>query len=255
MNRIQNLVDDEVDLSLTLSGAALPAAALDPLSEEPHCIFTPKHYERNYAYPLIVWLHSADDDERQVARVLPLVSDRNYVAVGPRGTAAGQGDGAYTWSQAAEHILLAGERVHRAIAATRRWLNVAPGRIYLAGYGCGGTMALRLALAEPEQFAGVLSVDGPLPSTLRPLCQFRQTRGVNVFLASGRHSRLYPEADVCRDLRLLHASGVSVCLRQYPGGDEVTDHMLLDMDRWIMEQIAACQPAAQDQASSSSRRK
>ena len=85
MNRIQYLLDDDVDLeSLPAPAFGSPAIA-PPDAENPHCIFTPQHYEPNYAYPLIVWLHGPDDDQRQVNRVMPLVSLRNYTAVGPRG--------------------------------------------------------------------------------------------------------------------------------------------------------------------------
>ena len=44
----------------------------------------PLHYERNYAYPLVVWLHGPGDNERQLQRIMPLVSMRNFVSIGPR---------------------------------------------------------------------------------------------------------------------------------------------------------------------------
>ncbi len=247
MNRIQNLLDDVQ----TCPFATPPEAVFTPASdsiENPHCLFTPQHYERNYAYPLIVWLHGPDDDERQVNRVLPLVSLRNYVSVAPRGTIACP-EGGYAWSQQAEQIALAEERVFRGISLARRWLNVASRRIYIAGYDCGGTMALRLALRHPGTFAGVLAIGGGLPGTLRPFARLHELRGMNIFLATGRHSQLYPERDVCRDLRLFHSAAMSVNLRQYPCGDDVTTDMLADMDRWIMEQINAAAPVTRDQHS------
>src|SRR5437016_9189131 len=108
MNRIQHWIDEELQTqsgtgtqpaNLAIDDAAsaddLNGITRDVLSlgspaarEETHCIFTPLHYERNYAYPLIVWLHGPRDNERQVAQVMPLVSMRNYIAVGPRGTVA-----------------------------------------------------------------------------------------------------------------------------------------------------------------------
>ena len=253
MNRIQNLLDDELETSLFAPPLAAALGAASDSGENPHCLFTPQHYERNYAYPLIVWLPGPDDDERQVNRILPLVSLRNYAAVGPRGTVAcgtvARGEGGYAWSQQAEHIAIAEERVLRGVRIAKRWLNIAPQRIYIAGYDCGGTMALRLALANPGLFAGVLSIGGGLPSTLRPFAQLHELRRMNVFLASGRHSQQYPERDVCRDLRLFHAAGMSVNLRQYPCGDDVTTDMLSDMDRWIMEQINAVVPVTSDEHS------
>ncbi len=251
MNRIQQLLEDDLGVS-PLSTAAVTSAPMAGESEGEidncHCIFTPLHYERNYAYPLVVWLHGPDDDERQVTRVMPLVSSRNYVGVGPRGTLPGELPDSYRWEQDAAHIALAEQRVLSAIAAARRWMNVNRARIFLAGYGCGGTMAFRIALNAPRRFAGVLSVGGRFPTTLRPLAQVHLARSLPIFLATGRDSVEYPEADVCDHLRLFHAAGMSVCLRQYSCGDDLLTNMLSDMDRWIMEQLIP-QPAPCDEAS------
>lgn len=248
MNRIQYLIDDAADRSLVPAPHVPELAAAPRIDREnPYCLITPQHYERKYAYPLVVWLHGPDDDERQVTRVMSLVSLRNYVAVGPRGTRRSSKPGGYRWSQDADEIALAEERVLSALAAARKSLNIAAGRIYLAGYACGGTMALRIALNEPRRFAGALSIGGPFPTTLRPLAQLREARRLKVFLATGRQSRDYPEHEVCRHLRLMHAAGISLNLRLYPCGDDVTTDMLADMDRWIMEQVASGQPAARDQ--------
>ncbi|MGD9722842.1 MAG: alpha/beta hydrolase [Pirellulales bacterium] len=252
MNRIQPLVDGDRDRSLANSAAqATEGASGAPHIELEgcHCIFTPKHYERNYAYPLIVWLHGPDDDERQVTRVMPHVSDRNYVAVGPRGTVVARRPGVgYRWVQSADEIERAERRVWNAIEDVRRWLNIAPRRIFLAGYEAGGTMAFRLALSRPEAFAGVLSFGGQFPQSLRPLANLSSARRMKIFLASGREASEYSQAEVCRDLRLFHAAGMTVCLRSYPGGDDLTTCMLADMDRWIMEQVAP-QPVSHDECS------
>ncbi|HEX3725935.1 MAG TPA: alpha/beta hydrolase-fold protein, partial [Pirellulales bacterium] len=237
MNRIQNLVVQELDYELPASLDEF-AGVSSQGSQDAHCIVTPLHYERNYSYPLIVWLHGACGDERQVTRVMPLVSSRNYAAVGPRGTVSFEVPQAgYGWSQSPRHIAQAEHRVLAAVAAARCWLNIAPERIYLAGFGCGGTMALRVALAHPQLFAGVLSFGGPFPTTLRPLGQLHAARRMKFFIATGRDSEHYPAAEVCRNLRLFHTAGMSVCLRQYPCGDELMTNMLSDMDRWIMEQL------------------
>jgi len=50
-------------------------------------------------------------------------------------------------------------------------------------------------------------------------------------------------------LRLLHTAGISVTLRQYPCEHQLSEQMLRDVDRWIMEQITA--PAESPEASNS----
>jgi phospholipase/carboxylesterase len=203
-------------------------------------LFVPLHYERNYAYPLIVWLHGPGDDEQQLKRIMPLVSMRNYVAVGPRGTqeTAGVADrGGFEWSQSADHILLAEHRVLSSIDAACEKFNIDPARIFLAGFACGGTMALRVALNHPDRVAGVLSLGGSFPSGQTPLKRLSEVRQLRLLLATGRDSLQYPSQQVCQDLRLMYAAGMSVSLRQYPCGDEVTTLMLADMDRWIMDQV------------------
>jgi hypothetical protein len=56
-------------------------------------------------------------------------------------------------------------------------------------------------------------------------------------VAMARSSPHYPEAHVCRDLKLMHAAGCTVALRQYPGSDELTTAMLSDLNSWAMELV------------------
>ena len=208
--------------------------------------FSPLHYEPNYAYPLLVWLHGSGDDETQLRRVMPLVSMRNYVAVAPRGTLTAPGQSSqsgYCWPQSQGHINRASGRVLDAVEKAKAKFNVAPNRIFLAGYDDGGTMALRLAFQHPRQFAGVISIGGALPRGQAPLSRIHEARHVPVFVACGRSGQRYATDEICDNLRLLHTAGISVTLRQYPCGDEVMPQMLSDMDRWVMEQILPPPPA------------
>lgn len=200
--------------------------------------FAPLHYERNYAYPLVVWLHGPGDDERQLQRVMPLVSMRNFVSIGPRGPrACATGGTGFTWSQCDADVAAAEASVFDCLDVVREKFSVAPHRIFLGGYQAGGTMAFRLGLKYPRQFAGVLSLGGPFPTGNCPLVYFDQARQLPLFIAQGRHSALYPVDTTCQELRLFHAAGMHVTLRQYPWGDELNPQMLHDMNAWIMEQV------------------
>lgn len=251
MNRIQSFsAASETAFSETSapslhvgSGKFAPASGETPLA-----LFAPLHYEANYAYPLLVWLHGPSDDESQLKRIMPLVSMRNYVAVAVRGTCRADrkaGRPGYSWSQNLAELALAEHRIFDAIEVASNRFHIAPRRIFLAGFDCGGTMAFRLAMEHPRRFAGVLSLGGAFPAGRGALRSLAEARRVPIFLACGRDSLQYPTANVCDDLKLFHSAGLHVALRQYPCSHELTAAMLADVDRWIMEQVASAgRPAA-----------
>lgn len=216
---------------------------------DPACaVFAPLHYEPGYKYPLVVWLHGQGSDERQLVRVMPWVSMRNYVAIAPRGVrmaAAGRrGRECYGWEQSEESIQQAEQQIFDGIEMVARKFHVGRRRMFLAGFDSGGTMAFRVAMNHPHRFAGVLSLCGAFPRGRTPLRCLTETRRLPIFLATGRDSRQYPATAVCADLRLFHTAGLSTTLRQYPVGHQLTPQMLADMDRWIIEQVTTTRLAS-----------
>jgi len=206
-----------------------------------HWLFCPMHYESNYAYPLVVWLHGAGDDEQQLRRIMPLVSMRNYVAVAPRGTAALSDEPTaarrFGWPQTDEDILLAEQRVHQCVHLARQKFHIAADRVFLAGFDAGGTMAYRVALAQPDRFAGVAALCSAFPSDRTPLATLHSARRLPLLVVHGRQSGRFPTDALCSDLRLFHTAGMSITVRQYPCGHQITPRMLSDMDAWLMAQI------------------
>jgi len=212
-------------------------------------LFAPLHYERGYAYPLIVWLHGPGSNERQLLRIMPLLSMRNYVAVAPRGepldSDADERRARYGWPQTDSAIPLAEGRVFDAIQTASQKYHVSPQKIFLVGFDTGGTMALRVAMNHPHRFAGVVSLGGPFPRGCTPLGHLTAARRVPILLAVGRQSRRYPPEAVCDDLRLFHTAGLSATLRHYPGGHEISEWMLADIDRWVIEQVTGSESSAE----------
>jgi phospholipase/carboxylesterase len=202
-----------------------------------HMLLAPLHYEPNYAYPLLVWLHGDGGDERQLTRVMPHISMRNYVSAGVCGPALGRSSRGFGWEQSDELILAAEQRVLNAVDAASSKFHVHPQRVFLAGFDVGGTMAFRLALRHPRRFAGALSAGGGFPSGQMPLANLKILREFPLFLAFCRDSQTYATDDVCRELPLFHAAGLKVAIRQYPCSDELTTQMLRDMDVWMMEHV------------------
>jgi phospholipase/carboxylesterase len=163
---------------------------------------------------------------------------RNYVAIAPRGTSEGsRSRSRFEWCQSAEAIESAHARIVDCVAAAQERFNIHPDRIFLVGRGSGGTMAFRTAWSDPDRFAGVAAINGPLPSHSSPMRRVNELRHVPCLLATSRNHGSYPSRHVCQDLRLLHSAGCTVALRQYPGKDDLTSNMLSDLDRWLMELV------------------
>lgn len=274
MNRIQPAVSPRARIEQGVpSPEPLMGRFLSSTAARAFSLFSPLHYEPNYGYPLLVWLHGPRDDERQLTRIMPLVSLRNYVAVAPRAPGIdaraskpenapdkadsepsrtrvapldaharvqrveGNGWEDCVWGVGAAAQDMVEQRILEAIAAATENYHVRPDRVFLAGFDRGGTTALRIGLANPESFAGVISLCGTLPQGGRPLAHWPASKRLPVLLASGRASATYREEQVCDDLRLLHAAGMHVTLRQYGCGQELDPAMLADVDRWLMERV------------------
>jgi phospholipase/carboxylesterase len=218
----------------------------------PYSLFVPQHYEPGYAYPLVVWLHGGGGDERQLQRIMLLMSMRNYVAIAPRGPIMPNADNSqrecFGWLQSDDQIQLAEQRVFDAIEIASDKYNIAPKRIFLLGFSSGGTMAMRLAMSQPTRFAGVASICGAFPTGGKPFGNLIAARRLGIFLATGRASKEYPAERVCDDLRLLHTAGLSITLRQYPCGHELMPQMLTDVDRWIIDEIPPPNPTVESDA-------
>ena len=194
-------------------------------------VFVPMHYEKNYRYPLVVWLHSDKETSDEVHQVMPKVSMRNCVAVAPSCPTGA------SWQQDLDSIEAAHTAVINTVEMAMNRFNINPGRIFLGGFGGGGTMAFRVAMERPELFAGVMSINGPMPESQAPLGCWEECRNLPVFLTQARKSQSFDQATLCRQLKLLHVAGFALTLRQYPGVESLNDKLLKDVNRWIMEVV------------------
>lgn len=213
--------------------------------------FAPLHYEPNYAYPLIIWLHGDGQDESQLLRVMPVISLRNYVAISPRAPAKeifrckqvpdrrvhhkkeiSQG---YTWN--INHLNEAQQLIEDGIRTAGMRYRISPRRIYLVGVESGGTLALQLALLHPELYAGVASFNGPFSESAPKLQNLRQLQDLSIFMGISRSSCAFPVEVACEQLRLMHTAGLYVAFKNYPTAEVLHPEMLRDVDRWIMQGI------------------
>jgi phospholipase/carboxylesterase len=208
-------------------------------SEQPAgpALFAPVHYEPGYRYPLVAWLHGPGADPNELQRVMPLLSLRNYVAVAPQGPRpVGLG---FTWPDRDRGLSRASDRLAEALDMAEKMFNVHPSRIFLAGIGAGGTVALRLALAEPGRYAGAVSIDGPMPRGGNPLASWPQAQRVPLWIARRWGSTRYPMEQYREDLRLASVAGLNLTTAHYSVEDDLAQPVLADVNRWVMGLVTA----------------
>ena len=58
------------------------------MTDRPHSVHLPEHYEARYAYPLVVWFHGDGSSEAELSTVMPNISDRNFIGLALRGNVA-----------------------------------------------------------------------------------------------------------------------------------------------------------------------
>jgi len=241
---------EKLDLELDFVKASLPARTR---LTHPHMLFSPMHYEPNYAYPLLVWLHGTGGNERQLMRIMPTISMRNYVAVAPRGLPVEQSESLptldlsvsailhrrkeeYEWIQSDDNGTTLEQRIFDCITVAQERCHIAEHRIFIAGFGTGGTAALQLATQYPDRFAGAAAFGGDMPYDNRIFPSWRARQPLSIFL--GIDESVADHA--CRMMELLHVAGLTAHVREYPDIKTLTSAMLQDLNQWMMQIV--CPP-------------
>jgi phospholipase/carboxylesterase len=204
-------------------------------------IFLPTGFETNYAYPAVIWLHGSGSSERELTTAMPLISDRNFVGAAPRGTVE-RGRG-YAWAPRGDagspaDVYETLDRVLDAVERLEEECEVSRDRIFLAGAHEAGELALRVALAAPERFAGAASLLGRFPRSGAPLGRWLEARELPMFIARCEGSTRYEDGAFSDDLRLLHSAGMKLQVAHFPQGDELATPMFGELNRWMMSRIS-----------------
>ncbi len=218
-----------------------------------HTFFLPLHYTSTYDYPLVVWLHSNGFNESQIDDVIPYISMRNYIGVGVRATKAADAAGhRFDWNQSTSAIGAAHDSIMCAINEATERFSIHADRVILAGYRDGGTMALRIAMRQPDRFAAAISVGGAMPQgSIRNINQLRQRR-LPMLWQWGGANESYTAVTLKADCQMAMAIAGQVEIRQYPGEDEMDTVVLKDIDEYIMRRIVSQSSAVDSDRWSSS---
>lgn len=220
-----------------------------PSIQRPRRFVLPTRYESSYRYPLVIWLHSDGDNENQISRVLPHLSTRNYIGVGIRGSRSADAAGhCFDWTFGSAAVARGEDAVFQAIEDAQDRYSIHPERLFLAGYGSGGTMARRIALRHGRAFAGCLALGGRFPDAGGMYSNLAVARQVKHFWAVACGGQVN-EADFEADIQRAAAARLRMDVRRYTVDDVMVREVLRDADRWIMSQVTGT--AAQESWNSS----
>ncbi|MDR1384911.1 MAG: hypothetical protein LBJ67_13845 [Planctomycetaceae bacterium] len=210
-------------------------ATHDVIQETQYSLFIPMHYEPGYAYPLLIWLHGKSNvGERQLMKIMPIISMRNYTAIAPRGL---EEEGCYSWPETDHGFNAAQTQIFHCLKIASEKYHIAKRRVFLAGFGDGGTMAFRVAMRFPQYFAGVISLCGAFPQGTMSLGQLNAVRQLPCLMCVGRDSPIFPPSEAAKQMTLFHTAGMVMTVRQYPCRHELSIQMLEEVNRWMMERI------------------
>lgn len=229
----------------------------------PHILASPTHYEPNYAYPLLVWLHGTGKSEVELFDVVPKISTQNYVAVAPRGALSKTTrvvrrhingslidekiwiENITDWAETERCISESENLVFQSIEEATHKFNINPRRIFLLGRGAGATMALQIGLRNADEFAGIVAIDGSFPSEETVLFRnWRSIRDLPILMTTPSVSTNSYQHLSSNQLRLMHTAGMTVSIRQYNEYNEANseqnrmDRILADCNRWIMSRAS-----------------
>lgn len=245
-----NLTNDDVAGTASTTGdhaidSAAPASWSSALRAQ--TFFVPMHYEANYRYPLIVWLHSDGFNENQVSHVMPHVSSRNYLATGIRASLAADASGhRFAWGSSDAAMESAKRCVLEAINRAAEQYSVHAERIILAGYHEGGSMATQIAMQHPEMFAAAVSLGGQFETDVlsQEDRQRLRNRRLPMLWQQSIQSDRFSQNRLVKEIEMAGSIGAQLEIRHYRNDDEMNTAVLSDLDRWIMNHVVSGAPVA-----------
>lgn len=244
MNRLPSLLKN--DVSYTKQSAALDVPYDNLVSQLPidalHRIYYPTNFTPSYEYPLVIWLHSDQSSEMEVDSVMDSLSDQNYIAVAPRANIrSSSARRLYRWGDTRTDYAFAEESVWDCIMGAVENLPVAADRVFIAGFGRGGTLAQWIGLQYAERVAGVVSLSGIAPPISASLSKWKCARELPLLFAQRQGSNLCDENDLKIAMQLAQRAGLNYTFWQLQDqsrnsslGDELSTTMLAAANRFMM---------------------
>lgn len=178
--------------------------------------------------PALVFLHGSLGNFKTYTWVWSKLAEREgMIIIAP---SYGSGNWRYEDSQAV---------VSAALADAATQAEIDPDRIYLAGLSNGGLGVSHLALAQPERFRGLIFLSPVMDTQILSSPAFLERwSGRPVLVFTGAADERIPLAYVRQRVADLHAGGVAVTEKIYPGEDHFLffsqpDSILAEVQGWL----------------------
>ncbi len=187
-----------------------------------HLLYVPAGYRAGYPSPLVVLLHGAGANSRDIMPYLREVADAaGLILLAPTSRE-------YTWD-----VIVGGygpdvAAVDRALEEVFSRYAIDPARIAVGGFSDGASYALSLGIANGDLFGHVLAFS---PGFMAPA---RQEGSPRIFVSHGAHDAVLP-IDRCsrRIVAQLERAGYEVRYREFEGGHTVPPGIVLQAMDWF----------------------
>ena len=187
-----------------------------------HLLYVPAGYRLGNLAPLVVLLHGAGANSRDIMPSLRDLADAaGLILLAPTSRE-------YTWDVIVREYGPDVEGIDRVLESVFSRYAVDPGRIAVGGFSDGASYALSLGITNGDLFGHVLAFS---PGFMAPAAQVGFPR---VFVSHGAHDTVLP-VDRCsrRIVRELERAGYDVRYREFEGGHVIPPEIGREAVNWF----------------------
>lgn len=206
----------------------------------------PASYEPRYAYPLVVWLTGNDCSTDDALQNIAEMSPQNYLGLAVEECLFEDANSERTGFdfpvEFLKRLVDVENRIVSAVRSLRQVVNVHTERIFLAGAGDAASVALLIAMHQPEWFGGGIVFGGSFPPAAKLLANRRALVGSRFFLsAPAGRSTWQTTVGVRNSAKQLVSAGadVSLSVNNAETDSIVPRRALKELDEWIISGILA----------------
>ncbi len=193
--------------------------------------------------PTVIALHGHGAHGQDLIGLAPHLAGGRALWICPQAEFAVEpGYYGFTWFRRAPTTgQRAAEEPERTLEVVRHFLDEAfarypvdPARVVLLGFSQGGTLAYRLALAEPRRFVGLAALSTSLAAD--QATALRGIEGIDELPVLVQHGLEDPMISVDRareTLEQLRRLGVTPEYHEYPMGHAIGQESAADLSRWL----------------------